>query len=74
MAMTMDSFTDGEPSTTTCVKVGDRGCVRQASATRRTMGLQLRRKRQPQISRNPKHINEYGYECIISFMYCSEEE
>ena len=19
-------------------------------------------------------INEYGYECIISFMYCSEEE
>jgi hypothetical protein len=28
--------------------------------------------RQPQISRcrrNPKHINEYGYECIISFMY-----
>jgi hypothetical protein len=31
--MTMDSFTGGEPSTTTCVKVGDRGCVRQASAT-----------------------------------------
>ena len=28
--------------------------------------------RQPQIShcrRNPKHINEYGYECITSFMY-----